>query len=258
MIRLEGVGQRYRRGPLVVEGVELAIGPGEPVVVLGENGSGKSTLLRVIAGCGTPSEGRVTGRPVTVGYVPDRFPAHLRMSAASYLRHLRRIRGRSAGDPVELLERLGFSGGLSTPMSRLSKGNAQKVGLVQALTSGAELLVLDEPWSGLDVGVRPVLTTEITALSRTTAVVLTDHTGTADALPGRRKLRLHDRRLRDEAHEGAGGESHRDRTDAGGDRGGSGGRGTVVITLSCPEGLAEPVLAEAARLGATVEEVRRS
>lgn len=236
MIRLESVGQRYRRGPLVVADVDLTIGPGEPIVVLGENGTGKSTLLRVIAGCGTPSEGRITGRPATVGYVPDRFPAHLRMPATSYLRHLRRIRGRSAGDPVELLGRLGFSGGLSTPMSRLSKGNAQKVGLVQALTSGAELLVLDEPWSGLDVGVRPVLTNVITALAPTTALVLTDHTGTADALPGRRKLRLRNRRLQEEHDSG----------------------GTVVIRLTCPAGVAEPVLAEATRLGATVEEVRHS
>ncbi|QFU86940.1 ATP-binding cassette domain-containing protein [Amycolatopsis sp. YIM 10] len=248
MIRLESVGQRYRRGPLVFEGVDLEIKPGEPIVVLGENGTGKSTLLRVIAGCGTPSEGRVTGRPPTVGYVPDRFPAHLRMSASSYLRHLRRIRGRSAGNPEELLRRLGFSGGLSTPMSQLSKGNAQKVGLVQALTSGAELLVLDEPWSGLDVGVRPVLTDEITALVPTTALVLTDHTGTADALPGRQNLHLRNRQLTP-APDGSATKSNRSRE--------SRGAGTVVITLSCPETLTGSVVAEATRLGATVEGVHR-
>ncbi|MFI6028641.1 ABC transporter ATP-binding protein [Amycolatopsis magusensis] len=236
MIRLESVGQRYRRGPLVVEDVDLEIKPGEPLVILGENGSGKSTLLRVIAGCGTPSEGRITGRPATVGYVPDRFPAHLRMPASSYLRHLRRIRGRQSGNPVELLQRLGFSGGLSTPMSRLSKGNAQKVGLVQALTSGAELLVLDEPWSGLDVGVRPVLSEVITALAPSTALVLTDHTGTADALPQRRKLRLREQRLTGEPD----------------------GEGTLVITMTCPARLADPVLAEVSRRGATVREVRRA
>ncbi|AXB44654.1 ABC transporter ATP-binding protein [Amycolatopsis albispora] len=238
MIRLESVSQRHRRGPLVVEDVDLEIKPGEPIVVLGENGSGKSTLLRVIAGCGTPSEGRVTGRPPTVGYVPDRFPAHLRMPASSYLRHLQRVRPRArrSADPADLLRRLGFTGGLDTPMSRLSKGNAQKVGLVQALTSGAALLVLDEPWSGLDVGVRPVLTEVISALAPATALVLTDHTGTADALPHHRKLRLRERRLTAEPD----------------------GEGTVVITLSCRGELAGPLLAEASRLGATVEEVRRT
>lgn len=194
MIQLIDVGKRYGRGPLVVAGVDVEVRPGQPLVVLGDNGSGKSTLLRLIAGCLAPTHGRITGRPATVGYVPDRFPARLRMPADAYLRHLRRIRPghASTADPVALLAHLGFRGGLRTPMSRLSKGNAQKVGLAQALCSGAPLLVLDEPWSGLDADARPVLTAAVEQVLATgAAVVVTDHTRTAETLTGRRTVLLH-------------------------------------------------------------------
>lgn len=193
MIRLVGVGKRYGRGPLIVDGVDVEVRAGQPLVVHGANGAGKSTLLRIIAGCLAPSHGRVVGRPATVGYMPDRFPALLRMPADVYLRHLHRIRPGRTGDqnPLELLTRLGFQGGLSTPMNQLSKGNAQKVGLAQALCSDAPLLVLDEPWSGLDADARPVLTDTIArVIDAGSAVVLADHTRTAETLRGHRALVL--------------------------------------------------------------------
>ena len=202
MIRLVGVGKRYGRGPLVVAEIDLDVRGGEVVVVHGGNGAGKSTLLRLVAGCLAPSHGHVEGRPATVGYVPDRFPARLRMSAGAYLQHMRRVRGRQAHNPVALLQRLGFRGGLGTPMSRLSKGNAQKVGLAQALCSGAPLLVLDEPWSGLDADARPVLTAAVEQLvAAGAAVVVSDHTRTVETLTGHRSVLLHRGGLTD-AHAG--------------------------------------------------------
>ena len=196
MIQLIGVGKRYGRGPLVVAGVDAEIRDGTPLVVLGTNGSGKSTLLRLVAGCLAPTHGRVVGRPATVGYVPDRFPGRLRTPAGAYLRHLRRIRRTSGSDPAALLAELGFRGGLRTPMNQLSKGNAQKVGLAQALCSGAPLLVLDEPWSGLDVDTRPVLTAAVEHIvAAGVAVVVTDHTGTAETLTGHRVVLLRQGRL---------------------------------------------------------------
>jgi ABC-2 type transport system ATP-binding protein len=214
VIQLIGVGKRYGRGPLVVAGVDAEIRGGAPLVVLGANGSGKSTLLRLVAGCLAPTHGRVVGRPATVGYVPDRFPGRLRMPVGAYLRHLRRIRpGRAFGsDPVALLGELGFRGGLRVPMNQLSKGNAQKVGLAQALCSGAPLLVLDEPWSGLDVDTRPVLTAVVEhAVAAGVAVVVTDHTGIAETLTGHQAVFLRQGRLADA------------------------GPHTVAITLRCAE-----------------------
>jgi ABC-2 type transport system ATP-binding protein len=200
VISLVGVGKRYGRGPLVLSGIDLVVRPGEPLVVRGANGSGKSTLLRIVAGCAAPTHGRVVGLPATVGYVPDRFPARLRMPADVYLGHLLRVRPhRTAGEePRDLLQRLGFRGGTRTSMNQLSKGNAQKVGLAQALSSGALLLVLDEPWSGLDADTRPILTAAIAkAVADGVALVVADHTGTADTLVGHRAVAMRDGRLVD-------------------------------------------------------------
>lgn len=238
MTSLSGIAKRYGRGALVVEDVDLEIEPGRPLIVLGANGSGKSTLLRIIAGCAAPTRGRVVGRPPTVGYVPDRFPAQLRMPAASYLRHLRRLRPTPGGeDPLALLTKLGFSGGLRTPMNQLSKGNAQKVGLAQALCGGAPLLVLDEPWSGLDVDVRPALTAALERVAAGgTSVVLTDHTGTSDALPRHRKVLLHKGSLVDQP---------------------TGDARRFAITVHCTDpGRVDALLLAARRLGCEVREVR--
>ncbi|WP_245633736.1 ABC transporter ATP-binding protein [Amycolatopsis jejuensis] len=176
LLRLTGVGKRYGSGEPVLAHVDLAVPAGRVIGVLGTNGSGKSTLLRIMAGVSRASYGEVAGRPA-VGYLPDRFPGGQRLSARAYLRHLARIRGirdLSVIDP--LLERLALVGGPDAPLRTLSKGNAQKIGLAQAVLAAPDLLVLDEPWSGLDVGAHAVLG-ELVAETRArgASVVFTDH-----------------------------------------------------------------------------------
>ena len=187
MLRVEGVRQRYRHGPPVLAGVDLACDPGVPVVLAGENGSGKSTLLRIAAGAARPASGSVR-RPAVVGYLPDRFPARLRMPAEVYLRHLAAIRGVPAAP--ELLDRLGFSGPRREPMARLSKGNAQKVGLAQALGGDPGLVVLDEPWAGLDAEAAETLLALLVTVSERASLLVTDHTGRAARIAGARHVRL--------------------------------------------------------------------
>ncbi len=80
--------------------VTLRLPTGELTVVLGANGCGKSTLLRTAAGVAAPSEGRVLGLPPSVGYVPDRFLARLRLSASGYLRRTAALHGCPARGPV--------------------------------------------------------------------------------------------------------------------------------------------------------------
>jgi ABC-2 type transport system ATP-binding protein len=179
-VRVERVSKRYGRGRWVLRDAELTVAGGEAVTITGANGSGKSTLLRLLAGVSRPTRGAVTGRPVRVGYVPDRFPAGDAMSSVAYLTHVGRIRGlrgaAAARTGLELLERLDLAGGVRTPIRALSKGNAQKVALAQALLVPPELLVLDEPWSGLDAATHEVLgeiLQEVTGSGG--AVVFTDH-----------------------------------------------------------------------------------
>lgn len=186
--QVEGLRKRYRRGPVVLAGVDLTLEPGVPVVLGGANGSGKSTLLRIVAGAAAPSAGRVRGRPRVVGYLPDRFPALLRLPVDAYLRHLAAIRGVPVDDG--LLGALGFTGPRTGAMARLSKGNAQKVGLTQALGCGAGLVVLDEPWAGLDAEAAKTLDALLADRAGTAAVLVADHTGRADRLAGVRRFGL--------------------------------------------------------------------
>ena len=191
MITVDGVWMRYGRGPTVLAGIDTTLAPGSVTVVLGENGCGKSTLLRIAAGCTVPTRGSVRGRPPSVSYLPERFPDQLRLSARAYLRHFARIR--RLPTRVELLDRLGFAGDLDQPMSELSKGNAQKVGLTQTFGSRDGFLVLDEPWAGLDVAARAVLSDIVREAADAGATVLvTDHTGAGAKLPGAAVYRMAD------------------------------------------------------------------
>ncbi|MFB8243109.1 ATP-binding cassette domain-containing protein [Kitasatospora purpeofusca] len=180
----EAVGKRYGRGRWILRDVDLALAPGDVLAVVGANGSGKSTLLRILAGLARPTTGRrtgpVTARGAAVGYVPDRFTAHERLTAIAYLTHLGRIRGlptATARDRAgRLLDRLALAGGPDTALRTLSKGNAQKVALAQALLVPPDLLVLDEPWSGLDASAHTALAGILAETAAAGgAVVFTDH-----------------------------------------------------------------------------------
>lgn len=180
MLLLEEVRKRYGRGSWVLQDVDLEIPAGEVVAFTGENGSGKSTLLRLLVGLTRPTSGTVSGRPSVTGYVPDRFPPDERMSATAYLTHMGRIRGlstnRASARADELLDRLALVGGKDSPLRTLSKGNAQKVALVQALLVQPQLLVLDEPWSGLDADAHGTLADLIADVAQAGgSVVFTDH-----------------------------------------------------------------------------------
>jgi ABC-type multidrug transport system ATPase subunit len=199
-VRLDGIGKRYGGGPWVVSDVNLDLPPGDVVAVVGGNGAGKSTLLRLAVGLTRPTAGVVRGRPSVVGYVPDRFPPHDRMSARSYLTHMGRVRGLRTGAAAsradELLSRLTLVGGADTALRRLSKGNAQKVALAQALLVPPELLVLDEPWSGLDVSAHGVLGDIIGDVrDQGGRVVFTDHREAVTSAYATRTYRIDGGRL---------------------------------------------------------------
>lgn len=179
-VRLRAVSKSYGRRRQVLSNVDLQVPPGDILALIGRNGSGKSTLLKVMVGLSRPSSGTVSRNARVVSYVPETFASHDRMSASAYLRHMGMIRGLTARAATqrshELLERLTLTGGADTPVRRLSKGNAQKVALAQALLVPPQLLALDEPWSGLDSASHGTLSELIAeAAQQGGAVVFTDH-----------------------------------------------------------------------------------
>ncbi|MBN1173219.1 MAG: ABC transporter ATP-binding protein [Micromonosporaceae bacterium] len=187
-MRMEDVWLRYsRRGPWVLAGADLTLGAGEVAIVLGRNGAGKSTLLQVAAGVLRVSKGTVHDRPATVGWVPERFPADQPFTVRTYLEAMAAIRGlKSAGTAIgSWAERLGFAPHLDERLSNLSKGTAQKVGLAQAMLVPPGLLVLDEPWEGLDAETREEVPQIVTELIATGGIVLvSDHRGEMARIPG--------------------------------------------------------------------------
>ncbi|TDD58629.1 ATP-binding cassette domain-containing protein [Actinomadura darangshiensis] len=193
-MRLENVAFRYRRrDPWVFKGVTLSLAGGSVTEVTGHNGVGKSTLLRVIAGLRRPRAGVVKDRPARVGYAPERFPVDQPFSVRTYLCHMAAMRRVPADAVGEWAERLAFDHLLEVRLPELSKGSAQKVGIAQALMADPELLILDEPFAGLDTATRDALPELISGIAAGGAtVVVSDHQRCIEDMPGIGRLHMAD------------------------------------------------------------------
>jgi ABC-type multidrug transport system ATPase subunit len=174
---LEARALRVARGRLVLlDDFSLTVEAGEILRVAGANGSGKSSLLRVLAGVAAPRRGRVM-RTGPCAYVPERIVLPAAMGARRWVRAMARVRG---GVAPELEPALDQRCGV------LSKGQAQRVALADALGADASVLVLDEPWTGLDRAAAERLTDRLRSLADGGAAVLfTDHAATAALTPTR-------------------------------------------------------------------------
>ncbi|MGK5680749.1 ATP-binding cassette domain-containing protein [Actinoplanes sp. URMC 104] len=184
-MRFDGVWFRYgRRAGWTLRAVDADVAPGRTIVVLGRNGAGKSTLLQLAAGVLRPVRGAVLDRPPTVGWVPERFPADQPFTAGDYLHRMAEVRGRPARDADAWIERLLLTAHTGTRLPDLSKGTAQKVGLAQALIARPGLLILDEPWEGLDAAARTLIPGIVAEVTATGGIVLvSDHRGEIAGLP---------------------------------------------------------------------------
>ena len=148
----------------VLDGVELEVPAGTVVGLLGPNGAGKTTLMRIIFGVLDPEAGEVRwrGRPATAddrrrwGYMPQERGLYREMRTLDHLVWLARLYGvprpEAEHNARDLLERLGLGDRGGDPIRELSGGMAQRVQLAAAMVHRPELLVLDEPFSGLDPG----------------------------------------------------------------------------------------------------------
>ncbi|MGL5811406.1 MAG: ABC transporter ATP-binding protein [Nocardioides sp.] len=143
-----------------LDGIDLRVPRNVVFGYLGPNGAGKTTTIRILTGLMRPTAGRaeVLGRDVVadreaaqrlIGYLPGDFVAFPDLTGEQYLRYLAHLRGGVDWSVVEdLVERLGAE--LNRRIGALSRGNRQKLGIVQTFMHEPELLVLDEPTVGLD------------------------------------------------------------------------------------------------------------
>jgi zinc transport system ATP-binding protein len=149
LISAHGITVRFG-GTLALEGVSIAVDPGEIVTVLGPNGSGKSTLLRALLGVVPLASGHVHRQPgLTIGYVPQRLAIDraLPITVRRFLSLPTRVTDAHAADA---LAQTGMTGTEGKQLSRLSGGQLQRVLLARALLATPHILILDEPTQGLD------------------------------------------------------------------------------------------------------------
>ena len=186
---------RAARGVVVARDVTLDAAPGDVVAVEGANGSGKSTLLAAAAGL-LPAD-NASVRPGSVGYSPERAGVLPRIPLQRWLLGLARTAGlgrdESARRAEDLLARLGLAHASAMSLHALSRGNAQRALVAQALLADPDLLVLDEPSGGMDADGVSRVTAEIRRAADRRAVVLVARHPTAPLpLPSGVTWRLRD------------------------------------------------------------------
>jgi ABC-2 type transport system ATP-binding protein len=165
VLEVDGLVKRYGAA-LALDGVSFAVEPGQVFGFVGRNGAGKTTTIRIVLGVLAADAGTVRwqGRPVDagvrrrIGYLPEERGLYPKMRVRDQLSYLAELHGASRHDARTAtdhwIERLGLSDRARDRVETLSLGNQQRVQLAAALVHAPDVLVLDEPFSGLDpVGV---------------------------------------------------------------------------------------------------------
>ena len=161
VLRLDSVTKRYGR-TLAVDGVSFVAEPGRLFGLLGPNGAGKTSTIRMVAHITMPDTGAITlgGEPVgaatqrRMGYLPEERGLYRKMTVGEQLVYLGRLKGLTAHDAEAAarrwLGRLGGADWMARRVEELSKGMQQKVQFAATVLHGPDLVILDEPFSGLD------------------------------------------------------------------------------------------------------------
>jgi ABC-2 type transport system ATP-binding protein len=186
MLEIRGLSKHYRNVP-VVNDVSFAVRPGEVTGYLGPNGSGKSTTVKIVTALIEPSRGHVLldGRDIRedlmgfrrrLGYVPEEAILYGYLTGLEYLQLMGRLRGmpleivdRRAND---LLELFSLHPHRHAPIANYSKGMKQRVLISAALMHDPDVLILDEPLSGIDVSSATLFKHLLTELARKGKMIL--------------------------------------------------------------------------------------
>ena len=168
----------------VLKDICLSIGDGEIVGLLGPNGAGKSTLMKIMVGVWDASNGEVQV-PKSIGYLPEQNPLYEDMYVREYLQFFAELRMKARGERreakgekeivEELIERVGLTAEAHKRIGQLSKGYRQRVGLAQAMIGNPELLILDEPTTGLDPNQLEDIRALIRKMGEQRTVILSTH-----------------------------------------------------------------------------------
>jgi heme exporter protein A len=181
---------------LALRRVSLRIEPGETIALVGANGSGKSTLLRLVSGLARPTAGEalLDGVPAVsappalrgrIGLVAHRALSYRGLTARENLALQARLHRRSVGDVEPALDRVGLLDRADERIDGFSRGMTQRLGLARALLHEPDLLLLDEPATGLDADGQALLAEVIREGGGRRTTIFTTHDAGSLALAGR-------------------------------------------------------------------------
>lgn len=187
MLEIDGLVKRY--GDVVaLDGCSFRVARGQLLGFLGPNGSGKTTTMRSVFSLVRPDSGSVrwNGKPIDAaarlrfGYMPEQRGLYPRMKVLAQLVYFARLHGMTKDDASAAahvwLERLGLDDRADSRLEQLSHGNQQRIQLAAALIHDPELLILDEPFSGLDpIGVEDMMSILVERAAGGAAVVFSSH-----------------------------------------------------------------------------------
>ncbi|MCQ2275266.1 MAG: ATP-binding cassette domain-containing protein, partial [Bacteroidales bacterium] len=186
MIEINNITKIYD-GQRAVDNVSFSVGKGEVVGLLGPNGAGKSTLMKILTCFIPPTEGEATicGHSIyddplavrrQIGYLPEHNPLYLDMYVREFLQFAAGIYGIKSKDRVEeMIELVGLTPECNKRIGQLSKGYRQRVGLAQAMIHDPQVLILDEPTTGLDPNQLEEIRTVIKNAGKNKVVLLSTH-----------------------------------------------------------------------------------
>jgi ABC-type Mn2+/Zn2+ transport system ATPase subunit len=186
MLDVERLSVYYREGEPALSDVSFTVEPGESLAIIGPNGAGKSTLLKALMGLLPAAQGRIHLADTHTGYVPQHesidwdFPVTVRevvlMGRTRQIGWLRRAGREAWGAADSALERVGMAAFAGRQIGELSGGQRRRVFIARALAQEARLLLLDEPFSGVDAGAQEGLMAVLDRLhAEGLTILLTTH-----------------------------------------------------------------------------------
>ncbi len=188
-IAIENLSKSYGRID-ALKGVGFKVAPHEVIGLLGPNGAGKTTLMKILTGYLEPDSGEVrihgidvVAKPLEaqrkIGYLPESAPLYGEMLVQEYLEMMAAMRGIAKDQRrdrmAEVIRATGLSDRVVQPIGTLSKGFRQRVGIAQAIIHEPEILILDEPTTGLDPAQIAEIRELIKRLADKTTVLLSTH-----------------------------------------------------------------------------------
>lgn len=181
IMEIKNISKQYR-GKKILENATFSICANQIIALVGKNGSGKSTLLKIIAKLVDADSGSIVKhrQSLKIGYVPEVTPSHILFTPEEYLYHMGSIRGMTKKQLQQrindLLELFHLQDARNIRIDNFSKGMKQKVMIMQAMLEDTDLLILDEPLSGLDPKAQSDLEETLSILKdRGLSIVLTCH-----------------------------------------------------------------------------------